>query len=174
MMVAHLLLQAPASALARVAEPWSHAYSNSKVLATLVTFGHIASLLLAGGLAVATDRGTLRALRLAAAERGRHLAELAGVHRLVVAGLALSVITGLLLFASDVDTFIVSWIFWLKMGMVLLLLANGLMMTTAERSLARDANAMSPAWMRLRRAAIASMVLWYAIALAGVALVNAG
>src|SRR5690242_14626162 len=94
------MLQSPVQAISRIAAPWSHAYSSSKTLATVVTFGHVASLLLAGGIAVASDRGTLRALRLAAAERGRHLEELAGVHRLVVTGLALSVVTGLLLFAS--------------------------------------------------------------------------
>ena len=59
--------------LARLAEPWAHVYADSKTVATIVTFGHIASLLMAGGLAVTTDRATLRALRLAAAERGRHL-----------------------------------------------------------------------------------------------------
>ena len=89
------------AALARLFEPWAHLYADSKLIATVVTFGHIASLLMAGGLAVATDRATLRALRLAANERGRHLEDLSGVHRLVVGGLALSLGTGLLLFASD-------------------------------------------------------------------------
>src|SRR5436305_6510420 len=93
------------SALARLFDPWAHVYADSKVIATIVTFGHIASLLMAGGLAVATDRSTLRALRLAAAERGRHLEELSGVHRWVVGGLSLSVVTGVLLFGSDVETF---------------------------------------------------------------------
>src|SRR5690348_17430430 len=105
------------SALARLFEPWAHVYADSKLVATVVTFGHIASLLMAGGLAVATDRATLRALRLAANERGRHLDDLSGVHRLVVGGLALSLATGLLLFASDVETFVGSWVFWLKMAM---------------------------------------------------------
>src|ERR1051326_4185397 len=103
-----LAVAAPASssALARLFEPWAHLYADSKLIATIVTFGHIAALLMAGGLAVATDRATLRALRLAAAERGRHLEDLSGVHRLVVGGLTLSVVTGILLFASDVETFI--------------------------------------------------------------------
>src|SRR3954453_1645109 len=116
---------AATSVLARLFEPWAHLYADSKTVATIVTFGHVASLLMAGGLAVATDRATLRALRLAAAERGRHLDDLAGVHRLVVGGLALSVITGVLLFASDVETFIGSPIFWLKMAMICVLLGNG-------------------------------------------------
>lgn len=160
------------SALARLLEPWAHLYADSKVLATVVTFGHVASLLMAGGLAVATDRATLRALRLAAAERGRHLEDLAGVHRLVVGGLALSVITGVLLFASDVETFIGSPIFWLKMAMILVLLVNGYAMTRSENALRADAAEASPAWGRLRRAALLSVALWYAITLAGVALAN--
>jgi uncharacterized membrane protein len=160
------------SALARLLEPWAHVYADSKVIATVVTFGHIASLLMAGGLAVATDRATLRALRLAAAERGRHLEDLSGVHRLVVGGLTLSVVTGVLLFASDVETFIGSWIFWLKMGMICVLLANGYAMTRAERSLRAEAAETSPAWGALRRTALVSVGLWYCITLAGVALVN--
>jgi len=121
---------------------------------------------------VTTDRATLRALRLAAAERGRHLEDLSGVHRLVVGGLSLSLITGLLLFASDVETFAGSWIFWLKLAMIAVLLGNGYTMTRAERSLRDDAADESPAWGRLRRAALVSVGLWYAITLAGVALAN--
>ena len=158
--------------LARLAEPWAHLYADSKTVATIVTFGHIASLLMAGGLAVATDRATLRALRLAAAERGRHLEELAGVHRLVVGGLALSVVTGVLLFASDVETFVGSWIFWLKMALIGVLLVNGYAMTRAESALRADADETAPSWARLRRSALISVGLWYAITLAGVALVN--
>jgi uncharacterized membrane protein len=159
-------------ALARLFEPWAHLYADSKLIATVVTFGHIASLLMAGGLAVATDRATLRALRLAAAERGRHLLELSGVHQLVVGGLVLSVSTGLLLFASDVETFLRSWVFWLKMGMICVLLGNGFAMTRAEKALRADAAESSPAWTRLRRTALTSVALWYAITLAGVALAN--
>ena len=158
--------------LARLAEPWAHAYAGSKLLAVVVTFAHIASLLLAGGLAVATDRATLRALRLAAAERGRHLEELAGVHRMVVGGIALSLVTGVLLFATDVELFLGSWVFWVKMVMILALLANGYAMTRAERVLRADAAETSPAWEQLRRAALVSTALWYTITLAGVALVN--
>lgn len=160
------------SALARLCEPWAHLYADSKLLATVVTFGHVASLLMAGGLAVATDRATLRALRLAAAERGRHLEDLSGVHRWVVSGLLLSVLTGVLLFGSDVETFWASWVFWLKMGMLGVLIVNGYLMTRAEQSLRADAAEASPAWTRLRRAALISVGLWYAITFAGVALVN--
>jgi uncharacterized membrane protein len=159
-------------ALTRMLEPWAHLYADSKIVAMLVTFGHVASLLMAGGLAVATDRATLRALRLAASERGRHLDELAGVHRLVVGGLALSVVTGVLLFASDVETFVGSWIFWAKMALVIVLLVNGYLMTRAERAVRGDSAGSSPSWAHLRRTALVSVGLWYVITLAGVALAN--
>lgn len=159
-------------ALARMLEPWAHFYADSKVAVTIVTFGHVASLLMAGGLAVTTDRATLRALRLAASERDRHLDELSGVHHLVVTGLALSMITGLLLFASDVETFIGSWLFWGKMALVVALLVNGYVMTRAERSVRGDTAGSSPSWAHLRRTALVSVGLWYVITLAGVALAN--
>jgi len=171
-MLVDAMARASGGALTRLFEPWAHLYADSKALATIVTFGHVASLLMAGGLAVTTDRATLRALRLAASERGRHLDELAGVHRLVVTGLALSLCTGLLLFASDVESFWPSWIFWTKMGLVAVLLGNGYAMTRAERALRGDDAGSSPSWAHLRRTALVSVGLWYAITLAGVALVN--
>ena len=161
-----------AGTLARLLEPWAQVYADSKVVATIVTFGHVASLLMAGGLAVATDRATLRALRLVATERGRHLEELAGIHRLVLTGLTVSVITGALLFASDVETFIGSWVFWGKMVLVVALLLNGYVMTRAERAVRGDSAGSSPSWAHLRRTALVSVGLWYVITLAGVALAN--
>ena len=77
----------PPDALIELLKPWSEFYSHSKLAATIVQFLHIGGLLLAGGLAIAADRGTLRALRLAAAERHGHLRELAAVHRWVLTGL---------------------------------------------------------------------------------------
>jgi hypothetical protein len=166
------LVAGTGSALARLFDPWAHLYADSKVIATIVTFGHVGALLMAGGLALATDRATLRALRLAAAERGHHLEELTGTHRWVVGGLMLSVATGVLLFGSDVETFWGSWVFWLKMAMLCVLLGNGFLMTRAEQSLRVDATEASPAWTQLRRSAVTSVALWYTITLLGVALVN--
>lgn len=164
-------MTAPA-VLVQLFEPWAKIYADSKVVTTIVVFGHIASLMFAGGLAIALDRATMRAVRSPDA-RSRHLADLAGAHRVVVSGLALSAVTGLLLFASDVETYFVSWIFWTKMTLIVLLLGNGYRMTRVEGALRLAPADAEPAWRALRVSAMTSLVLWFVIALAGVALVNA-
>lgn len=166
-------MSAPA-ALVRLVEPWSSLYSDSKLLPTVVVFAHIAALVLAGGFAVTLDRATLRAARGSSDMRARQLTELGAAHRLVVSGLALSVVTGVLLFTADLETYFTSRVFWLKATMVVLLLANGFWMTRVEESAhAPEPEVAEAAWPRLRAAAIVSMVLWGAIAFAGVALVKA-
>ena len=165
------LVTAPA-AMVQLVEPWSRLYADSKVIATAVVFGHIAALLFAGGLAVTLDRSTLRAARTPEL-RERHLAELARSHPMVISGLSLSAVTGLLLFTSDLETYFVSWVFWTKMLLIATLLTNGYRMTRAEASLGGATDNADHAWRRLRFAALASLVLWFAIALAGVALVKA-
>lgn len=155
-------------------EPWSDLYANSAVLSTLVVFAHIAALVFAGGLAVTLDRATLRAARGPAEFRWRQLDELAAAHRLVVVGVSLSVISGLLLLAADVQTYLTSPIYWTKMTLFALLLLNGWTMTRVESRIRHAPNADDETgWRRLRRAALFSMVLWFAIAFGGVALVNA-
>jgi hypothetical protein len=162
--------------LQRLVEPWASLYGNSKAVATVVVFVHLAGLLLGGGLAVGNDRNTLRALRAGGREREHQLAELMTIHRVVLTGLALSLASGVLLLAADLDTYLASPVFWIKMGLVALLLANGYLMTRAEgalRKVSGEERDVAPAWMRLRTTAITSLVLWFAITLAGVALVNA-
>jgi hypothetical protein len=163
---------APPEALVNLLEPWNRFYSHSKSTQTVVMFLHVGGLLLAGGLAIAADRGTLRALRIAAHERPNHLRELAGVHRLVIGGLAVVVASGVVLLASDIETFFGSGIFWVKMVLVVSLLVNGLMMTRTEDVLRRDDGENAPAWRRLHRIAVTSLALWFVTAAAGVALVN--
>ena len=160
------------AALVQLFEPWAKIYADSKLVTTLVVYGHVASMLLAGGLAITLDRATLRAVR-AVDLRARQLTELASAHRVVVTGLALSAITGLLLFAADIETYFVSWIFWTKMGLVVLLLANGYRMTRVDTALRLAPADAEPGWRRMRASAWISLVLWFVIALAGVALVNA-
>ena len=77
----------------------------------------------------------------------------------------------MLLFAADVETFLYSRIFWLKMGLVALLVVNGALLLAGERHVQRDA---PRAWTRLHYTAISSLVLWFLTALAGVTLTNIG
>jgi hypothetical protein len=153
-------------------QPWNDYYSHSKGAETVVQFLHIGGLLLAGGLAVASDRGTLRTVRGVVADRSQQLRELHAVHRWVITGLVVVVVSGLALLAADIETFFGSWIFWTKMALVALLLLNGLGMLRAEQSLEKDSGQASPAWGALRRGSIVSLALWFIITALGVAIVN--
>jgi uncharacterized membrane protein len=163
---------APPEILTGLAAPWAKFYGHSKLAATLVEFLHIAPLVVAGGLAIALDRSTIRLDHDEPGARERHLAELGTVHRVVLGGLVVSILSGLALLASDLETFWGSWIFWLKMALVVLLLANGGIMTRIERALRANPGNTDDDWRRLRNVAIASATLWLTITLAGVALTN--
>jgi len=150
---------------------WASLYSNHAALRTIVVFAHVGGLVGAGGCAIAADRATLLALRGHEAERMHQVEVLAGTHRVVILGLSFIVVSGLLLFAADVETFLYSRVFWIKMSLVLMLLVNGALLTSAERRASRGA---VDAWGRLRITAVASLTLWLLIAFAGVALTNVG
>ena len=153
----------------RLAEPWASLYNDSPPLQTAVLFLHLAGLVVGGGFALATDRATLRAARAAPQERVRHLSELHAVHRPVLVALALTLVSGVLMFTADLEAFAGSVVFWVKMGLVLLLLANGYALTRAETTLRRDP---AGGWDRLRTVSIASSVLWLSLVLAGTWLSN--
>ena len=165
------MMAAPAF-LVDLFQPWNDFYSHSAAVETVVQFLHVGGLLFAGGLAIAADRHSLRAMRVAAAGRTGHLEELAAVHRWVLTGLTVVVVSGLLLLAADIDAFFGSWVYWVKMLLVILLLANGWGMNRVEQQLRADPSDTSPAWGRLHRVAVVSLTLWFTITLAGIALVN--
>jgi hypothetical protein len=142
------------------------------VLPTLVVFGHIAALVFAGGLAVALDRATLRAFKGSAEQRTRQVGDLHAAHRSILFGLALSAVTGVMLFAADVETYFTAPAFWTKMALVALLLGNGYVMTRSETRIRAATTATDDAWTSLRRSAVASLLLWFTTAFVGVALVN--
>src|SRR5258705_13214667 len=106
MLLAQLARAEPSSWLARLVEPWNSLYSDSKAVATAVMFFHLVPLLIAGGAALTADRATIRVSRASADIRTQQLGELARTHSIVVIGLALSFVSGVLLFLSDVDEFL--------------------------------------------------------------------
>jgi hypothetical protein len=160
--------------LVRLAEPWASAYGDSPALQSAVTYAHFAGLLLGGGVAVATDVGTLRAARRDPAERAVRLGDLARAHRLVVAGLGMTFASGFLLLAADVEALLPAPVFWVKMGLVALLLANGAVMTHTEHAVRAERVDAARGWRQLGAIAAASLTLWFAALLTGTLLVNAG
>jgi hypothetical protein len=174
MITAATVLQTVATA----AKPWAALYSDSRAVSSTVTFLHLGGLLFAGGLAVSSDRATFRALRGTDEDRSRLLVDLGNAHAWVLAGLSVIFGSGLLLALSDVKTFGKSPIYWTKMSLVVLLLANGALLQRTEQKLRAGSlltQSTAPRqrlWSRLRFAAASSMTLWTAIVLAGVILVE--
>jgi hypothetical protein len=94
------------------------------------------------------------------------------VHRPVLLGLTIVMASGLLMLAADLQTFLTSPVFWVKMALVAALLANGLGLTRAGQRLEREPDSES-GWLRLRRWSLSSLALWFAVTLVGTFLTNA-
>lgn len=138
---------------------------------------HFAALLVGVRFALPADRRTRRVARDVAHEgsassgstRAAHLAAIARIHPVVMRALWGSVLSGLGLFAIGAERYITSGIFWIKMALVVALLANGFVMQIAERD-AREALAagvVTSGWSRLHTTATASTALWCLVAAAG-------
>jgi ABC-type Fe3+ transport system permease subunit len=162
----------PPEFLVSLFQPWNDFYSHSKTAATIVIFLHVGGLLLAGGFAIAADRATIRSMGRSPDARTAQLQELSTIHRWVITGLVLVIISGLGLLASDFENFWGSWIYWLKMALVAVLLINGLQMTRVEKALELDPSETSPKWSVLHRTAVTSLTLWFVTTFLGVALAN--
>ena len=81
-------------------------------------------------------------------------------HRIVISAFVVIVVTGLLMALADVETYSVSTLFWTKMGLVALLMANGGFLTMAGWRAGRPGSR----WPRRVIAASAiSLMLWLAI-----------
>jgi uncharacterized membrane protein len=158
--------------LATVVAPWADFYNGSKVAQSVVSFGHFGGLMTAGGFALAADRATLKAAAEPQVLGMRHLKELSTIHPIVIAALAVTGVSGLLMFAADLESLVATPAFWIKMGLVALLLTNGWVMQQAERHLQSGDPADARGWKRLRTASLASLVLWFAVVLAGSILPN--
>ena len=145
-------------------------YSRPVEMATVGI--HVLSMLVAGGLAIAHDRGSLRASGFTDLIRSHHLDELRAVHRPVVVALAICMASGVALFASDVETYAFSPTFWIKLSLIALLLVNALLMQSSERTLSVSAagNTAALAWSRIRVSSIVSVALWASIVLVSIVL----
>jgi hypothetical protein len=148
---------------------WTSLYSNHAALRTAVGFVHIGGLVGGGGCAIAADRMTLLAGRRDRPTRILQLGSLKSTHRVVLVGLAAVIVSGVLLFAADVDTFLYSKVFWIKMGLMVLLLVNGWLLVRAE---SRAERGDEDAWRRLKWTSTISLALWFLTTLAGAGLLN--
>lgn len=152
-------------AVAGAIQAWAEFKQDHRVVSRLLAYSHLAGILLAGGTAITVDRGVMRAWRRAADARARVLEDLERAHRVVIPALVFVGLTGGLWTLSELDDFMASPIYWVKMGLVGLLILNGLVMLRAER--AARLRPGDGEWRRLRAAAMASIALWFATLLAG-------
>jgi len=152
-----------------LADTWSSIYSTSPAIKSALAFTHIGGLVAGGGAAIAADRTTLRAMRRGQAALDQELEHLRHVHRFVIVGLALVIVSGVLLVFADLDAYLSAPVFWIKMALVVLLMANGaLVIRGGRRTHAGDSSGPR----LLRFAAVASLVLWFGTTLFGAILPN--
>ena len=141
-------------------------------------------MLFGGGYAVPADRATLRVRPGNPAEARRMLGEMHSLHFAVVSALMVLFLSGVAMAAADVETFAKSPVFAAKLGVVVLLLINGLYLWRTERSLERLTAETTPVdeavehrreslWRRMRATAWASAGLWTAAVVIGVMLTSA-
>lgn len=158
--------------LAKVFEPWKDLYSGSTALSVTLTFAHLGSMMVGGGLAIAADRTVLKAGKITDPSAVLALADAVGdVHRPVLIALVVSAISGGLQLAADIETFAVSKVMWVKIGLLIVLAVNGYLMLRNEAAVRRDrGNLKSFGALRVR--AVTSALLWLAITLAGVGLMQ--
>ena len=148
---------------------WAALFANQPVLRTTVDFFHIGGLVAAAGCALTADLATISAATRTDDLRKAQLDVLKRTHPIVVTGLILLSVSGLLLFAADVGTYLHSTIFWLKLGLIALLVVNGSLMLAAAR---RAARGHTGSWRHLHTLAVMSLLLWGLTTLAGAALPN--
>lgn len=139
-------------ALGTAVAGWAQLYNNNHVVNTGVTFAHFAGVLVGGGLALSADRAALA--RLAPIDPR--------LHRWVLGALGVVFVSGILMMLADLDTYLTSAVFWIKMALVVALLANGYARVRVE--------ARGGVW--LRRTSALSASLWLVILLAGTILVS--
>jgi hypothetical protein len=154
-----------------LAASWGSIYSNHAALRTIIAFAHVGGLVAAGGASFVADRQILSAFRRRARDGSSGLRTVHNAHGVILGGLAVVIVSGVLLFAADLDAYLVSRLFWIKMALVVALMINGAILTRAER---RASNNLDDSWETLKWTAIASLCLWFLTTFIGTALPNIG
>lgn len=157
-------------ALRELADSWASIYANSPAIRSALSFAHIGGLVAGGGAAIVADRAMLRALRRGPSAVATTVADLAGTHAVVIAGLVAVTLSGLLLALADLDTYLAARVFWIKMLLVVGLLANGGLLVRAGQQAARGT---AGSLGLLRATAAVSLFLWFATTLLGAIVPNA-
>jgi uncharacterized membrane protein len=153
-------------------KPWADFYGHTKLLQAGVEFLHVGGLVVGGGFALASDRAALRSLKADLEQQKHVLRDFTTIHTPVIMALSVSVTSGIVMLTTDIGTFLTSPVFWTKMTLVLLLLANGYLVKRTEEQLNADPSPGNRAWPRFKFGAIASITLWLSTTLAGVILLN--
>ena len=159
------------AALRDLAVTWGSFYSNHAALRTIIAFAHVGGLVAAGGASFVADREILSAFRRRAQDGSTGLRTVHTAHGVILAGLAVVIVSGVLLFAADLDAYLTSRLFWIKMALVVALMINGAILTRAEH---RASNNLDDSWETLKWTAIASLCLWFLTTFIGTALPNIG
>lgn len=151
-------------------ETWSSLYAGSAPLRSVVAFAHTGGLVLGGGSAIASDLATLRLINRREDHVRPELERLQRLHPLVISSLAVVFLSGVLLMGADFDAYVASRAFWLKMVCVAALLLNGAALARLNsRALQETPSTLAP----LRRAVVASLLLWTLTTLMGTVIPNA-
>ena len=150
-------------------DSWASLYSNSAALRSAISFAHAGGLLAGGGCAVAADIGALRAITHGPEAMRAELHRVHAVHRIVIVGLAVVIVSGILLVFADLDAYLQSTAFWIKMALVVALSLNGLAVLSSTR---RAELGQGVSQSQLRVVSLASLSLWLATTLMGAVLPN--
>ncbi|MDR0787152.1 MAG: hypothetical protein LBG44_04735 [Gemmatimonadota bacterium] len=153
--------------------PWAGFVEHHHALSATLVGLHLMALVIGGGVGIAADWNVLRVRPGDMTGRLTRREDIAAVHRVVLAGVTVLFATGVLITASELDEFLETPVFWIKLVLVALLVVNGAMMTRREKLLPGRTEAAYTGdgeWGRVRLHAIFSLVLWIATAVAGLVL----
>jgi hypothetical protein len=139
---------------------WSSYYGNHQLVSVAIRFLHLSGLVLGAGTGLFADRQVLSAVRAGSQEREAVLTTVNRAHAHVVSWIIVVGSTGILMTAADPATFLVSKLYWVKMTLVALLIANGVAMLYAERRTRQIG--IGAGWPRLVIVSTISAILWLA------------